>query len=547
MTIQAWQHIYSNVEKEQSPRGRGGFQTLFYSAGLSEAEVEEMEGRLLYFASKVEPVKRLFFPTSTGKCAVAQIVALTATDQYGRGGRYLAHSLVFTPEALAAFGVDPFRVFRRFKFITSVAEALTQGNFQTGDIPKVSLELPASLAGEVKAARAWPAAEFKKLSLLALRVEQQAQAREAITFVGEPEEIESALEAAFLTVPTSLRSRCSFDTYFYRCNLVATYFWAIGLPEPPVSIKFAQVEGTARQVKGNTPVQPETAYQRWAVRVIERGNFEGIVRERDKAFALGEWLDGREYDLTLLNAASPELIAGVFEASPESVRSSLRRQVSQKLPAELVERATNRLFQKTQGAALYRHLRQGLELAELVEALYESYEAEQFGTPARGEIKALDTLLEKAPHKLLNLFLAYWQNEKKQLPELLKWAEEADYRRFGELAMKFELVKPFNLLLPGRGPAFLDLYLEQGVENVTELVEALVEADEVASLGRLSRYVSQLSRKELEKLKKLAKEHEATPAEFQRAVDKAIAELPDEGGIKGVLKAVWRRLPGQED
>ena len=61
-TIQAWQHIYSNVEKEQSPQGRGGFQTLFYSkAGLTEDEIEEMEGRLLYFPSKVEPVKRLFF------------------------------------------------------------------------------------------------------------------------------------------------------------------------------------------------------------------------------------------------------------------------------------------------------------------------------------------------------------------------------------------------------------------------------------------------------------------------------------------------------
>ena len=67
-TIQAWQHIYSNVEKEQSPQGRGGFQTLFYTAsGLTEAEIEEMEGRLLYFPSKVEPVKRLFFATSTGK------------------------------------------------------------------------------------------------------------------------------------------------------------------------------------------------------------------------------------------------------------------------------------------------------------------------------------------------------------------------------------------------------------------------------------------------------------------------------------------------
>ena len=81
-TIQAWQHIYSNVEKEQSPQGRGGFQTLFSSSDLTELEVEEMEGRLLYFASDVEPLKRLFFTTSTGKGVVAQIVFLPTGQQY---------------------------------------------------------------------------------------------------------------------------------------------------------------------------------------------------------------------------------------------------------------------------------------------------------------------------------------------------------------------------------------------------------------------------------------------------------------------------------
>jgi hypothetical protein len=29
--IKAGQHVYASVEKEQSPRGKGGFQTLFYT------------------------------------------------------------------------------------------------------------------------------------------------------------------------------------------------------------------------------------------------------------------------------------------------------------------------------------------------------------------------------------------------------------------------------------------------------------------------------------------------------------------------------------
>jgi len=544
MTVQAWQHIYSNVEKEQSPRGRGGFQTLFYSPGLSEAEIEEMEGRLLYFASKVEPVKRLFFSTSTGKGAVAQIVPLSATDQYGRGGRYLAHSLVFSPEALAQFETDPFRVFRCFSFISSVAEALAQGDFKSGQMPMVSLALPATLAGELEAARAWPAPELKKLSLLALRAEAQAQAREAITFVGQPEQIEQALEAAFLTVPSANRFRCSFDSYFYRCNLVATYFWAIGLPEPPVSIKFAQVDGAGRRVEGSAASQAETAYERWATQMIEGRNLEKIVQERDKAFALGEWLDGRSYDLKLLNGASPDLIAEVFKASPASVQSSLQRQVSQKLPPDLAGRAAGHLFQKTSGAALYRQLRQGFELPELLEALYGNYRAKGFETPGKNELKALESLLQQADHKLLRLFLAYWQDERKELAEALKWSEEADYRHFSKTALELELVKqPLSLLVPGRGDAFLDLYLDGRVDHLVELAETLIKNGEIACLSRLAGYVSRLSRPELNRLNKLIKDEASVPREFRQAVAKAIAALPPEGGIKGTIKAIWRRFP----
>ena len=155
-TIEAWQHIYSNVEKEQSPKNRGGFQTLFYSlAGLSQAEVSEMESRLLYFSSKVEPIKQLFFSTSTGKGVVAQIVVIAEPDKYGRRGRYLAHSLIFSAEDLARFEADPFRVFEHFTFISTVAEALEQGIFETSDIPAVSLNLPESSTGDIEAAKQW--------------------------------------------------------------------------------------------------------------------------------------------------------------------------------------------------------------------------------------------------------------------------------------------------------------------------------------------------------------------------------------------------------
>jgi hypothetical protein len=538
--INAWQHIYSNVEKERSPQGRGGFQTLFYSHnGLSEDEVEEMESYLLYFPSDVEPVKRLFFATSTGKGVVAQIVFLPNPDQFGRGGRYLAHSLIFAPDDLPRFEADPFRVFRQFSFVATVEDALAKGNFKTGNISTVSLDLPDTPANEVNAARNWPAAELKKLSLLALRAEQQANNREAITVNGQPEEIEQALQAAFLAVPVSNRLHCSFDTYFYRCNLVATYFWAIGLPEPPVSIKFAQVNGPARQVEGQITGQPETAYERWVIQEIDSGNLDGIAGSRDCAFALGEWLDGRAYDLDQLNASSNKLITSMFAVSASSVQRMLRSQIRKKLPVSLVDRAAQQVYRQASALDLYRQLRQGFELSQLVDILYQSYAGENFKEPSRQEVKDLEQLLPQVEHPMLQLFIAYWISPRKDLPTALERTTENNYRQFAKTSKRLELLKPYVLLVPGRGDGFLDLYLNDMKNDLVDLSEALIDVGELDCLVRLNPYLPDLSGKALKKLAKLAEEYPNIPEPFRSAVKQAILAQPEKTGIKGMFRKVF--------
>jgi len=540
-TINAWQHIYSNVEKERSPQGRGGFQTLFYShSGLTEDEVEEMESYLLYFPSEVEPVKRLFFTTSTGKGVVAQIVFLPSPDQFGRGGRYLAHSLIFAPDDLPRFAVDPFRVFRQFSYVTTVDDALARGNFKTGDISPVSLNLPDSSPDEINAARNWPVAELKKLSLLALRAKQQADNREATTITGQPEEIEQALQAAFLIVPVANRPHCSFDTYFYRCNLVATYFWAIGLPEPPVSIKFAQVDGPARQVQGHVAGQPETAYERWVVQAIDERSLNAIAQNRDYAFALGEWLDGRAYNLDLLNASSNELITSMFAVSASSVKSMLRSQIRKKLPVSLVDRAAEQVYRQASALDLYRQLRHGFELSQLVDVLYQSFGAENFKEPSRQEVKDLEKLLPQVEHPMLQLFFAYWTSPRKELPTALERTTEDNYRQFAKTSKKLELLKPYVLLVPGRGDAFLDLYLNEMKSDLVDLCEALIDIGEMDCLVRLNAYIPNLSSKELNKVAKLIEDYPNIPESFQITVEQAIVAQPKNTGIKGIIRKVFR-------
>jgi hypothetical protein len=545
-TIQACQHIYSNVEKEQSPQRRGGFQTLFYShAGLDEAEISELEGRLLYFPGQTEPVKRLFFRLASGKGVVAQIVPLPEPDQLGRKGRYLAHSLIFTPEALAAFEADPFRVFRRFRFITSVAEALAQGDAHNGDIPPMRLELPAQPQREIEAVRSWSAPELKKLALLTLQAEAQAQQREALTLAGSPTQIEQALEAAWMVAPAAFRSRCAFDTYFYRCNLVACYFWAIGLPQPPVSIKFALVDAANRQVQGATP-QPQSAYEQWLLATLEAGQAAQLPQQRDNAWLLGAWIEGQPTEEAQLDQVLPELVAAMFQAAPEAVKNLLQRRIADLLPAPLAPRTAEYFYQHTAEWPLYQQLRQGLAVPQLLDRLYQSYQADELKSPGRGEVKAVTELLAQHPHELLTLAAAYWRSPDKELPLALDTVSEAAYRHFGADLLQRGLVKPLTLLRPRRSESFLELYLAGRVEDWADLCEALLEQGQTLSLARLADQLPKFSDKELHKVAKLIEDQPNVPGEFSTAVAQALAARPAESGIKGFIQAVWRRLPGQD-
>ena len=116
----------------------------------------------------------------------------------------IACSLVFAPAQFTYLQLNLFTLFRHFSFFTMVAEALQLGGFPTDDIPIVPLEFPEELACHLDVAKAWDTEELKTLALLALRVDRLARDGSLVAFVGGPHQIESAVEAALLTVPTLL-------------------------------------------------------------------------------------------------------------------------------------------------------------------------------------------------------------------------------------------------------------------------------------------------------------------------------------------------------
>jgi hypothetical protein len=547
-TVHAGQLIYANVEKEQSPSKRGGFQTLFHTrAALTEAEVEEIEARLLYFPSDQEPVKGVFFTTSTGRYVVARIVPLDGPDRVGRGGRYLAHSLVFAAKEFARFGINPFLVFRHFSFFTTVEAALAHGDFQTGDIPPVSLEISPELPSGAASASDWSTAELKKLVLLALRADRLARDKAVVAFVGEPQHVETALEAAYFAVPIPLRSHCSFDSYFYKGNLVATYYWAVGLLESPNNVRFTVVNARTRQVLGTVPDQPESAYERWVLAAIDANDLTSISQHKEQAFALCEWLEGRSSLTSLSDTPSPQVLDTVFRVNVSVVHERLRQRLAEQLPAVLASRVFPQVSQSNDPSTLFQKLSAGFQLPQLLEILSALYATNDFRVPPPEELQALEQLLRRTDHRTLRLLHCCWTTQREPLRKTLEQLSDDEYGTFVQTALRYHLIDPHLLVVRSKGERFLDLYkipnMEQSGDFVA-LVECLCASGEEACLSRLAPHLSLVSNRDLQKLEKIVTRHFKAPEVFRTALSEALTARPRFKRAKEMFNHLIKYWPG---
>lgn len=371
--IQASQLIYTNVKAAESPYKRDGYQTLFYThRDLSETEILEVEARLFYRASpgpqasgnqlapdhyqsvnkqsprglqspptqqqpvplqpvSPQPVKRVYFATPGGKVALAHIVPLSDRDEAGRTGRIFAHTLIFSPEAFLQVDNNPFFIFRQFPFMTTVEEALTTGEFATGNIAPAQVEalstpffdrdaspnhtelnnlgLSSNQSGLDIGQRLQPPQLLALLQAANQAVPLQ-QSGNAVAFFGAMEDMSDFLEILFPLIPRPQRLRCSFDTFFMGGDLSRLPYWAIGLPpsetRKPNLLIFDLKKGYFNYDANYSHV---TAYGRWLEqslrKVPDQVTLASIVQQSAGAYWLGEWFEGRAVQQGQLERVQP--------------------------------------------------------------------------------------------------------------------------------------------------------------------------------------------------------------------------------------------------
>ncbi|MFQ6062224.1 MAG: hypothetical protein ACE5J9_03485, partial [Methanosarcinales archaeon] len=472
INIKASQHIYSNVEKEKSPRGKGGFQTLFYTKDtLTEEEVEEIERRLLYYPSEAEPIKYLFFSLNEEKFVISRIVSLPETDKFGRKGRYFAHSFIFSKEEFFNAKNNPFILFDLFRenFTNTVEEVSEIAKFKEQDIDAITIETNQEIIEKLEieganSAQNWDIEELKKLAYFALHPEVLAKDRNCLTLFGTPENIKNTLKIAFFLIPPYFRLKCSFDTYFYGCNLVANYFWAIGFTSKSDIPSYQAIILDAKEKKlysEKTPT-PTSPYEKWLFNSISKKAFSDLGKYHSIALNLQYFLINQKYKEELLKDISPPFLHHFFQLNWSEVTKKTEKVLKDALGTYLSSRIINSILDdyKQKPEKLLHSLRYGFDSNYLADTLYTAFKEDLKTKPSNEELKELEAFLKKNEHPFLKIFYFLWNQNYKELNRQLEILQKEEYKDLVALILKEELVPIKNLISESKIDQFLEVFIE---------------------------------------------------------------------------------------
>jgi len=296
MQITVYQHIFSNVSREQSPTGRRGYQTLFFTqSGLSEQEVKILEDRSQYYASDVEPIKYQFHLLASGKAVITRIIPLQEPDEFGRRGRYLAHSLIVPRGDFAALDYCPLGLLVSAWYFSQLEDAFHQGDRRSGNIPSRVLDVSVAWKdAALRAAKSWAPDQLIRLARLGWQAGQLKESRQAVVAIGELNQFLSALAIVFLLTSPYKRPLLSFDTYVYGCDWSQDWpFWLWGALQTGELHTSYQIETSTHKVEADLNAAIDTPFERWiSTRIIPAG-FENFSAQQDQTLLLEQILQGK--------------------------------------------------------------------------------------------------------------------------------------------------------------------------------------------------------------------------------------------------------------
>ena len=293
--IIAAQHFFSTVSASESPSGRRGYQTLFRTQGLPDAASKIIEDRAQYNA-RVTAAKHQYYPLPGNLYALSHLVPLQERDEFGRKGRYLAHTLVLTSQSMAALAYCPLDVLRQFAFATTLDTVYSQGDPATGQVPAVGVSVQQAWHRDGwRALQAWPYEAWKALGLIAWHEAGVDESAGGVALLGPEKDRWATLAAIFLLAAARQRSELSFDTLADGCRWADPHaFWISSFADEREVATSFRIHADQRTTSGILPGAPQTPYVTWMLAEglgqLSRGR--DISREQAWALSLQDVLRG---------------------------------------------------------------------------------------------------------------------------------------------------------------------------------------------------------------------------------------------------------------
>ncbi|MGB9182224.1 MAG: hypothetical protein WCB68_23545 [Pyrinomonadaceae bacterium] len=214
MRVDAAQHVSGVLTSRQSPKGRAGYQTLFYTHELlAQEEMRVIEDRAQYSSAQDGKAKWQSYRLSPRRHVISRIIPIAEPDEFGRRGRFFTHSLIFDAPDAQQLDEVLFDLLRLHNFLPSFDRVLAADGFKTGHTPPQTVDAKMEWVNEAqRLLRDWSGEQLSQLYMLMSDPRQLIEQGQSVALLGSEAQILDALKVAFLLTPPTARKFCSFDT-----------------------------------------------------------------------------------------------------------------------------------------------------------------------------------------------------------------------------------------------------------------------------------------------------------------------------------------------
>lgn len=449
-SITAFQHFYSRVPREQSPRGLAGFQTLFHTRGLSAEVIRGVESCAQYTTSPGEPIKKQFYPLPGGMVAISQTVPLQEPDEFGRRGRYLVHTLVLDRDNFSKLGACPLDVLEKFRFVRTIAEVYEQCGRSAAEAPAVTLTIePEWEMKALQAVRKWKPQSLVLLGRLVWQAKQLIQKAEPVILIGSVAEQFETLGILFLLASPPQQRLLSFDTHAAGCDWGwRVMFWVQGYVETDPSVRAAHlVDAHGRSVSTQLSPSDDGLFGKWMVSQGLPEGWDQWEQRRAWAAVLAEFLtdvrpavSGKNAEM--LGSIPRHFVERFARLDPEAVASRWAAHLPPGLPAELTWDPEEPILARPGG--YLRQMVKGLQSYQIDEFMFDRLL--RLGAPPRKpERRRLEKWIPTREHAGLKTLLPLWGKDSKAWSRSLMDTTEEQYELIIIRIMRWPKL-PFSLL-----------------------------------------------------------------------------------------------------